>query len=356
MRLDTTYERDNYPIIVENGALNHLKSYVESYHTVILCVDDTVQASWSDKITSIAEETGARLKVLHSGESLKYLKHYETFVEGLLKEGVTRNTCLVAIGGGATGDFVGFVAATLLRGVDFIQVPTTILAHDSSVGGKVGINTKAGKNLIGAFHRPEAVLYDLDFLTTLPYSEILSGYGEVFKHALLNNVDQVNALMKAYPNQAQLKALHDMEKYLVLGIVTKLKIVVADEKESGLRKHLNLGHTFGHAFEYLYHIPHGQAILVGILYQMILSNEHLQANFDIQKYYQYLRRLDVPFQEMEQVNFEPIYKLMLKDKKNTQAGVQMVLLKDYGEPITMTVEKLALKSAFLKLQSLIKEV
>ena len=124
--------------------------------------------------------------IIPAGEQSKTFAQYQQTIESLLSKQLTRNTCIIALGGGATGDFAGFIAATLLRGVGFIQVPTTILAHDSSVGGKVGINSQHGKNLIGAFYRPNAVIYDLDFLETLPYSEILSGYAEVYKHALLN--------------------------------------------------------------------------------------------------------------------------------------------------------------------------
>ncbi|HEB0088770.1 TPA: 3-dehydroquinate synthase, partial [Staphylococcus aureus] len=132
-------------------------------------------------------------------------------------------------------------AATLLRGVHFIQVPTTILAHDSSVGGKVGINSKQGKNLIGAFYRPTAVIYDLDFLKTLPFEQILSGYAEVYKHALLNGESTTQEIEQHFKDREILQSLNGMDKYIAKGIETKLDIVVADEKEQGVRKFLNLG-------------------------------------------------------------------------------------------------------------------
>ena len=152
------------------------------------------------------------LKV-EGNETTKTFPVYQHIIEHILEQGITRNTCIVAIGGGVTGDFAGFVAATLLRGVDFIQVPTTILAHDSSVGGKVGINTPQGKNLVGAFYRPKSVLYDLDFLETLPYTEISSGYAEVYKHALLNGEQDQRAIEAAFPDKAALASLQDMDAF-----------------------------------------------------------------------------------------------------------------------------------------------
>ena len=191
MKLQTTYETNNYPIIIEHNALKHLRHYIENYKDIVLVVDNTIAQKWDDTLEFITSEYDAHMLAVPSGESTKSLDYYAETIETLLSKNLTRNTCIIAIGGGATGDFAGFLAATLLRGVDFIQVPTTILAHDSSVGGKVGINSKHGKNLIGAFYRPTAVIYDLNFLSTLPYTEILSGYAEVYKHALLTDADAV---------------------------------------------------------------------------------------------------------------------------------------------------------------------
>ena len=191
MKLQTTYETNNYPIIIEHNALKHLRHYIENYKDIVLVVDNTIAQKWDDTLEFITSEYDAHMLVVPSGESTKSLDYYAETIETLLSKNLTRNTCIIAVGGGATGDFAGFLAATLLRGVDFIQVPTTILAHDSSVGGKVGINSKHGKNLIGAFYRPTAVIYDLNFLSTLPYTEILSGYAEVYKHALLTDADAV---------------------------------------------------------------------------------------------------------------------------------------------------------------------
>ena len=346
MILETTYNSNNYPIIVEHNALEQLHQFIQGYKDIVLVVDATVNNIWSSALAFLTSEYDAHKVIIPSGESTKSLTFYAETIEALLSRQLTRDTCLIAIGGGATGDFTGFLAATLLRGVDFIQVPTTILAHDSSVGGKVGINSQHGKNLIGAFYRPKAVIYDLNFLSTLPFSEVLSGYAEVYKHALLNNEAAVHEIEQQYSDATELKALDEIEYYLYKGIETKLNIILQDEKESNVRKYLNLGHTFGHAVEYTFKIPHGHAVMIGIIYQFIVSNQVLNQDFDIEHYIQYLHDLNYPLDIISQFEFDALYALMLKDKKNNQQGVQMVLLDGIGNPIVKHVDKSILLQSF----------
>ncbi|MEP9818691.1 3-dehydroquinate synthase [Staphylococcus xylosus] len=351
MKLETTYKSNNYPIIIEHHALNQLHDYIKNYQDIVLVIDQKVENEWSHITDFIASEYEAHKLIVPSGETTKTLSFYEETIESLLSKQLTRNTCLIAIGGGATGDFTGFLASTLLRGVDFIQIPTTILAHDSSVGGKVGINSKHGKNLIGAFYRPKAVIYDLNFLSTLPYSEILSGYAEVYKHALLNDIESVNHIEAQYSDEQALKSLDEIEYYLYKGVQTKLNIIVADEKESNVRKFLNLGHTFGHAVEYKFKIPHGHAVMIGIVFQFIVTNIMLNKSFNIAHYVNYLRELNYPLDIVNDLEFESLYKLMLNDKKNDEQGVQMVLLKDIGDPIVRHVDYKTLSKAFAEFKS-----
>ncbi|NQD97334.1 3-dehydroquinate synthase [Staphylococcus xylosus] len=351
MKLETTYKSNNYPIIIEHHALDQLHDYIKNYQDIVLVIDQKVENEWSHITEFIASEYEAHKLIVPSGETTKTLSFYEETIESLLSKQLTRNTCLIAIGGGATGDFTGFLASTLLRGVDFIQIPTTILAHDSSVGGKVGINSKHGKNLIGAFYRPKAVIYDLNFLSTLPYSEILSGYAEVYKHALLNDIESVNHMEAQYSDEQALKSLDEIEYYLYKGVQTKLNIIVADEKESNVRKFLNLGHTFGHAVEYKFKIPHGHAVMIGIVFQFIVTNIMLNKSFNIAHYVNYLRGLNYPLDIVNDLEFESLYKLMLNDKKNDEQGVQMVLLKDIGDPIVRHVDYKTLSKAFAEFKS-----
>lgn len=180
----------------------------------------------------------------------------------------------------------------------------------------------------------------------MPYTEILSGYAEVYKHALLNDIASVKNIEAQYPNEQALASLKDIEYYLFKGIETKLNIIVQDEKESNVRKYLNLGHTFGHAVEYQFKIPHGHAVMIGIIYQFIVSNILLNTNYDILHYIQYLKSLNYPLDTIQSFEFESLYQLMLKDKKNNQTGVQMVLLNAIGDPQVKHVDKAVLSQAF----------
>ena len=159
MKLETTYENNNYPIIVEQDAIEYLDSFTKHYDKVFFIIDANVYHQFSEKIDTLTKKHHAQKIIIPAGEQTKTFGQYNQTMESLLSHQLTRQTCIIALGGGATGDFAGFIAATLLRGVGFIQVPTTILAHDSSVGGKVGINSEHGKNLICAFYRPKAVIY-----------------------------------------------------------------------------------------------------------------------------------------------------------------------------------------------------
>ncbi|MHD0397677.1 3-dehydroquinate synthase [Staphylococcus simulans] len=358
MQLMTTYQDNNYPIIIQHDAIAQLSTFLSKYRDVVFIIDKNVARFHPTKIeqakSALSTKQISHLISVEGSEQTKSFSVYESVIEQLLETGMTRNTCIVAIGGGVVGDFAGFVAATLLRGVDFIQVPTTILAHDSSVGGKVGINTPQGKNLVGAFHRPKSVIYDLDFLTSLPYVEISSGYAEVYKHALLNGPLALKDIEEAYPNKRALAELKQLDDFLLKGIETKLNIVVADEHEQGKRKFLNLGHTFGHAIEYHEKIPHGHAVMIGMIYQFIVSNLILDTRHDVQHYVDYMHKLGYPLDVVLNPEFQPLLNLMLKDKKNDQNGVQMVLLSEIGKPVVKHVDNTVLKTAFEQLQNLLK--
>ncbi|GEP78437.1 3-dehydroquinate synthase [Staphylococcus carnosus] len=358
MELMTTYKSNNYPIIIKNNAITELTELLKPYRDVVFIVDKNVEFALPEKIqqalSSTSSEQFTHILKVEGNETTKTFAVYQHIIEELLEQSITRNTCIIAIGGGVTGDFAGFVAATILRGVDFIQVPTTILAHDSSVGGKVGINTPQGKNLVGAFYRPTAVLYDLDFLNTLPYTEISSGYAEVYKHALLNGEEAQLEIETAFPDKKALESLVSLDKFLLKGIQTKLNIVIEDEHEQGKRKFLNLGHTFGHAIEYNQKIPHGHAVMIGILYQFMVANELLNTQFDIMHYINYFKNLDYPLEKVLDTNFEPLLALMSKDKKNDKSGIQMVLLKEIGKPKVIHVNNEVLEKSFATLQNYLK--
>jgi 3-dehydroquinate synthase len=219
---------------------------------------------------SLAEQGVAeRTIVLPPGEGTKDLAHFGRLVDDVLACGIERGTMLVALGGGVVGDIAGFAAATLLRGIDFVQIPTTLLAQvDSSVGGKTAINTSAGKNLLGAFYQPRLVLADTSSLATLPRREVRAGYAEVAKYGLIRDAGFFEWLETAGGAVCDLEPA-PLTRAVVVSCRMKAEIVAADEREAGDRALLNFGHTFGHALEaetgFSDRLLHGEAVALGMV-------------------------------------------------------------------------------------------
>src|SRR5215469_15772292 len=238
---------------------------------VVIVSDETVAGHYLAPLRdSLSEaEIGYHAVLLPPGEETKDLGHYGRLAEDVLAIGIERGTMLVALGGGVVGDLTGFAAATLLRGIDFVQIPTTLLAQvDSSVGGKTGINTRLGKNLIGAFYQPRLVLADTDVLASLPRRELLAGYAETVKYGLIRDAEffawcerQGNALLALTPEPVR--------HAIVTSCRMKAAIVATDEREAGDRALLNFGHTFGHALEaetgFSNRLLHGEAVGLGMV-------------------------------------------------------------------------------------------
>jgi 3-dehydroquinate synthase len=237
----------------------------------VVVTDETVARHHLEPLRSSLSAAGIETHpvVLPSGEGTKDLAHFGSLVDRILAIGIERGTMLVALGGGVVGDICGFAAATLLRGLDFVQIPTTLLAQvDSSVGGKTAINAAAGKNLIGAFYQPRLVLADTDSLATLPRREMRAGYGEIVKYGLLGDAGFFDWL------EAEGEAVCDLEPAaLTRAVMTscrmKADIVARDERETGDRILLNFGHTFGHALEaetgFGERLLHGEAVALGMV-------------------------------------------------------------------------------------------
>ncbi|MDX2142147.1 MAG: 3-dehydroquinate synthase [Rhodospirillaceae bacterium] len=247
---------------------------------VFIVTDSNVAPLYLKPLTASLTRGGiaADHVVVPAGEASKSFSQLAQVLDAMLAAKCERRTMIVALGGGVVGDLAGFAASILLRGVDFIQIPTTLLSQvDSSVGGKTGINTVAGKNLVGSFHQPRLVLADIDTLATLPRRELLAGYAEVVKYGLLGDAKFFEWL-EAHASEA-LDIDGNDTSALIHAIVTsceaKARIVAADEKESGVRALLNLGHTFGHALEaetgYGEALLHGEAVAMGTIMAFDLS-------------------------------------------------------------------------------------
>jgi 3-dehydroquinate synthase len=278
-----------------------------------------------------------------SGENSKSMLHLVSILDFMLDAGIKRGTPVLVVGGGVTGDLGGFAASIALRGVPFAQFPTTLLAMvDSSVGGKTGINHRTGKNLIGSFYQPEAVYIDLDFLSTLPEREWISGMGEVIKYGAIRNPDLFNVLHDMIANGVE----PDSPSWIPIirsCVEIKANIVQADEKETGIRAWLNFGHTFAHAMEAASGysgVQHGEAVYLGMIAAAHLSNL-LGASLDVDILLRFNRDLNIQWPESCR-DVELLTNLMANDKKNTEVGYTFVILKDWGLPEKVVVHDRAL--------------
>ena len=255
-----------YDVQIERGLLSSagekLAQLFPTPRKVMLVTDDTVRALWGDRLISTLREIGYTVFefVFPNGEASKTTATIVGMWEALAEANLTRTDFIVALGGGVVGDMAGFAAATYLRGIPFVQFPTTLLAMvDSSVGGKTGADLATGKNLIGAFHQPSAVFCDTDTLQTLPASIFADGCAEVIKYGYINDPALLERLQQPFTN--------DPEAIIARCIADKRDLVEADERDTGARQLLNLGHTAGHAVEALsnFSISHGSAVAIGMV-------------------------------------------------------------------------------------------
>lgn len=346
MRIMTDYNSENYSIEVAHGMLeNSIKSYIDNYNQVYYLIDEKVFELHKElKLAFIDNPV-----LMDSGEASKSFDAFRNLLETLLEKGIKRNDLIVVIGGGAAGDAGGFAASCVLRGVDYIHIPTTLLAHDSSIGGKTAINSSHGKNLIGAFYRPVGVIYDLEFLNTLTESEILSGFGEVIKHAMLKDRETIDQLVAVTRDKV---VLNSIEPFIISGIETKMHHVSRDESETDIRKHLNLGHTLGHAVEYKYKIPHGIAVVLGIYAALHISNRINQSEtFDLQYYYRFFDNLGYPMDMLKDIEADEMLSLISRDKKNQSTETAgYIILKDFGNANFIEIEKEVLRKYIIDIK------
>ena len=282
VRLSVALGDRAYPILIGSGLLERAGTWIapllKGRTRVVAITDSNVGPLHLPRLVAGLTASGITVESVRvpAGEGSKSWDGIASLVDRLLELRVDRGTLLLALGGGVIGDLVGFAASITMRGVDFVQIPTTLLAQvDSSVGGKTGINTKAGKNLVGTFYQPRLVLADLDCLTTLPVRERRSGYAEIVKHCVISDADMFGWL-EAGGGQAVIAgdkaALARAVKH---SCETKAAIVAADEREGGQRALLNFGHTFGHALEaetgFSDRLYHGEAVAIGMVQAMDLS-------------------------------------------------------------------------------------
>ncbi|MEQ9363109.1 MAG: 3-dehydroquinate synthase [Leptospirales bacterium] len=277
-----------------------------------------------------------RVILIGQGEASKHISRLAPVYNRLIELDVDRKSCLIALGGGVVGDFTGFVAATLLRGVSFVQVPTTLLAAvDSSVGGKTAVNVDRGKNMVGAFYQPRFVYFNTQFLRTLPRREWVCGLAEMVKHACLDETGLLLADLERNGDRLRDPGAPELRKAVLDSAAFKARVVSADEREGGLRAILNLGHTTAHSLESLTdykRFSHGEAVARGLVTALLLSRRVLGlADAVVERYLKLFESLGLPG---DTAGFAPSEVLdhMRFDKKSVRGIPRFVLLEDAGRP------------------------
>ena len=276
-----TFPGGSYPIFIGNDLLSAIGTFIKHRNKakkVAIVTNEIVGGYYLESVINSlqAQSIDTSVIMVPDGEDGKNLDTVKGIYDQLAEIGADRSSILLALGGGITGDMCGFAAATYMRGITYIQVPTTLLSMvDSSIGGKTGVNIPAGKNLVGAFKQPEMVVMDLDTLKTLPDEEILNGFGELIKHGFIADADLVEAIDQMGGNVPNLITHEKFSDILYQSLQVKRKVVQIDPFEKKERMTLNFGHTLGHAIEKAsnHQIPHGQAVLIGMWFAINLSHK-----------------------------------------------------------------------------------
>jgi 3-dehydroquinate synthase len=320
----------SYSIHIGNGLVASSLKEVDFKGGIALVTDTTVSRQpWFSKL--LMELSGLSSKVVclevEAGEKAKSLSVFSHLCSRLAEERFSRSATVVAVGGGVVGDLAGYLAASYLSGIKFIQIPTTLLAAvDSSVGGKTGVNLPEGKNLVGAFYQPQRIVIDLDFLKTLPERELSAGMAEVIKYGLIRDAAFFEEVAKGRPT--------DLAPLIKRCVEIKAEVVAVDEREeSGLRAILNFGHTLGHAIEQSVgygKLLHGEAISIGIVAATLLSERNCGlSEGTVSRVRLALEANGLPV-HYPGLSFEQLQPALLRDKKTTAYGIQWVLMPEIG--------------------------
>jgi 3-dehydroquinate synthase len=330
-------EDQSYDIYIGRGLFNQNlpdNEWLKTGNRAFLLVDERVSELYASEIEELRTGLNAEsfIHLIPSGEQSKSMKEFQRALDFLLNNGVNRRSPLIAIGGGVTGDLAGFVAATAMRGIPLIHIPTTLLAMvDSSIGGKTGINHSSGKNLIGSFYQPKAVFCDINFLKTLDRRDWINGLSEVLKYGLIRDPQIVESCRELL-NKGNFMESEKWDSLITKSVKIKADIVSQDAKESGLRELLNFGHTYGHAIENFTGydaINHGEAVFAGMLAELQLG--HLmgfEASPSMLKDFKSLYNLDLTALEG---NIESLIELMKRDKKVKAGQIRLALVQRSGE-------------------------
>lgn len=328
-----------YPVVVRSGALDGIGATVRDFARgarVAIISDSHVAPLYGERVARALGVSAADVLVIPAGEQHKTREVWSRLTDDLLARGFGRDSMIVAVGGGVVGDVAGFVAATYMRGVRVVQVPTTLLAMvDASIGGKTGVDTPAGKNLVGAFHPPAAVVIDPTVLRTLPAEHLRAGFAEVVKHGVIADAqyfERASAFAEHWPIAGS-QSVDDLTDIIQRSVEIKASIVARDERESGLRRVLNFGHTIAHAIEAAtdFSTLHGQAVAIGLVAEARLAERlGVAANGTARVIERACRAAGLPT-SMPAIPIDTIIGYTRADKKARAGRVEYALPKRIGE-------------------------
>ena len=345
-----------YSIIIGKGILGILSKKIKKLcpkvKKIAIIIDKKVPNKFKIILKKNLKNYNVTFLIFNSSEKSKSFYSVNYFINKLLQINLNRNDLIISVGGGITGDVVGFVASIYKRGIDFINIPTTLLAQvDSAIGGKTGVNSKQGKNLIGSFYQPKLVLSDTNFINTLSNKEMICGYAEILKHAIIKDKNFFKWLQKNSP-KIFLKNPKVLTYAIKKSCIIKVYFVTKDVNEKGLRMKLNFGHTFAHAIEtknnYSKNFTHGEAVLTGMILETRLSVFKNICNIktlrEIEEVYE-KNKLSYTFKKF--LNSKTLIKLLpyLKnDKKNNDEKINFILLKKFGNTTNSNANKISLEN------------
>lgn len=318
-KIDVTSSKSVYTVYIQNHLLGHLKEYLEPSRQYVIISDSEIPEMYITKVKNACKNP--IFLSFPAGESSKSLAVFEELTEKLLDLNIKKDACLIALGGGVTGDLVGFIASVYMRGIDFIQIPTTLLSQiDSSVGGKVAINSSKGKNVIGSFYPPIAVFIDPTTLDTLSDRQKSNGMAEMIKYGMIADKE----LFYKIKNEDVYKNFVD---FIYRSLLIKKSYVEKDEFDNGLRQSLNFGHTFGHAIESFYNYQkylHGEAVSIGMV--MVLSKNDVRKDL-----VEVLKKYHLPTEDS--VELSKLKEYINRDKKNRGELLNIVDVLTIGESV-----------------------
>ncbi len=329
-----------YPVYIDDGILASIPGLVPQQNlskNAVIITDKNVDVLYREEIENSLTENNfvPHVRVIQPGEASKSLQVLGELYDEFSETGLDRRSPVFALGGGVVGDLAGFFAASYLRGLPLVHIPTTLLAQvDSSIGGKVGVNLRAGKNLVGAFYNPMVICMDINTLSSLPDREWNTGMGEVIKYGFIGNGEILEILQSGF--DAVLENIHQVVR---LSVEEKLRIVNEDFKEGGIRRYLNFGHTLGHALEKITDygvLNHGEAVYYGMIAALYISTETgLLPPSKFESALELMRNMRFQIPSFD-VNAEDLYSAIFYDKKKILDTVHWVLLEDFGQPTIST--------------------